>query len=44
VLDLADLDRIVEINAELGYAVIEPGVSQGQLAQALVSAAPEWWH
>lgn len=43
VLDLAALNRIVEINAELGYVVIEPGVSQGQLAQALVSAAPEWW-
>jgi 4-cresol dehydrogenase (hydroxylating) len=43
VLDLGDLDRILEINAELGYAVIEPGVTQGQLAGALASAAPEWW-
>jgi 4-cresol dehydrogenase (hydroxylating) len=43
VLDLGDLDRILEINAELGYAVVEPGVTQGQLARALASAAPQWW-
>ena len=43
VLDLGDLDRIIEINAELGYAVVEPGVTQGQLARALASAAPGWW-
>ena len=43
ILDLRDLDRILEINAELGYAVVEPGVTQGQLARALASAAPEWW-
>ncbi|MCG6877184.1 MAG: FAD-binding protein [Betaproteobacteria bacterium] len=43
VLDLGDLDRILEINAELGYVVIEPGVTQGQLAQALAAKAPEWW-
>ena len=34
-MDLSQMDRILEINEELGYAVIEPGVSQGQLAQAL---------
>jgi 4-cresol dehydrogenase (hydroxylating) flavoprotein subunit len=32
VLDLSRMDRIVEIDAELGYAVIQPGVTQGQLA------------
>src|SRR5262245_27996177 len=43
VLDLGDINRILEINAELGYAVVEPGVTQGQLARALVSRAPGWW-
>ncbi|MGD8709080.1 MAG: FAD-binding oxidoreductase [Ectothiorhodospiraceae bacterium] len=43
VVDLGDLDRILEINAELGYAVVEPGVTQGQLVQALTADAPEWW-
>lgn len=43
VLDLGDLDRILEINPELGYAVIEPGVTQGQLIRALAAEAPEWW-
>lgn len=43
VLDLGDLDRILKINAEFGYAVIEPGVTQGQLVRALASDAPEWW-
>jgi len=43
VLDLSDLDRILKINAEFGYAVIEPGVTQGQLVRALASDAPEWW-
>src|SRR5262249_18058703 len=43
VLDLGDLDRIVEVNAELGYAVVEPGVTQGQLARTLASTAPQWW-
>jgi 4-cresol dehydrogenase (hydroxylating) len=31
VLDLRRMNRIVEVNAKLGYAVIEPGVTQGQL-------------
>jgi 4-cresol dehydrogenase (hydroxylating) len=43
VLDLSDLARILEINAELGYAVIEPGVTQGQLARRLALDAPDWW-
>ena len=34
-MDLSQMDQILEINEELGYAVIEPGVSQGQLAQVL---------
>jgi 4-cresol dehydrogenase (hydroxylating) len=31
IIDLSRMNRIVEINPELAYAVIEPGVSQGQL-------------
>ncbi len=34
-LDLAELNKIVELNTELAYAVIEPGVTQGQLYQYL---------
>ncbi|MEE2937387.1 MAG: FAD-dependent oxidoreductase [Planctomycetota bacterium] len=34
-IDLRRMNRIVEINEELAYAVIEPGVSQGQLAMEL---------
>ncbi|MGR9108286.1 MAG: FAD-binding oxidoreductase [Gammaproteobacteria bacterium] len=43
ILDLGDLDRIVEIDDTLGYAVIEPGVTQGQLARELAARAPGWW-
>jgi 4-cresol dehydrogenase (hydroxylating) len=35
VMDLGRMNRILEVNAELGYAVIEPGVTQGQLAEYL---------
>jgi len=35
IVDLRRMNRIVEINEELAYAVIEPGVSQGQLANEL---------
>ena len=35
IMDLSRMNRIVEINDELAYAVIEPGVTQGQLAAAL---------
>jgi 4-cresol dehydrogenase (hydroxylating) len=31
IVDLSRMNRIIEINAALAYAVIEPGVSQGQL-------------
>jgi len=34
-LDLKRMNRIIEIDAESHYAVIEPGVSHGQLAEAL---------
>ncbi|WP_426197472.1 FAD-binding oxidoreductase [Massilia sp. DWR3-1-1] len=35
ILELARMDRIVTVDAELAYAVIEPGVTQGQLAAYL---------
>jgi 4-cresol dehydrogenase (hydroxylating) len=35
ILDLSRLNRIVEVNRELAYAVVEPGVTQGQLAELL---------
>lgn len=34
-LDLGSLNRILEINTELRYAVIEPGVTQGMLSRSL---------
>jgi 4-cresol dehydrogenase (hydroxylating) len=34
-------NRILDVNRELGYAVIEPGVTQGQLADYLRAHAPE---
>ena len=34
-LDLSAMDNILEINEQFHYAIIEPGVSQGQLAAAI---------
>ncbi|WP_428387131.1 FAD-binding oxidoreductase [Mucisphaera sp.] len=42
-LDLSKMNRVVELNRELAYAVIEPGVSQGQLSDHLAEHAPELW-
>lgn len=35
ILDLSRMDRILEVNADLAYAVIEPGVTQGRLEACL---------
>ncbi len=35
IVDLGRMNRILEVNTELAYAVIEPGVTQGQLANHL---------
>ena len=35
IIDLCNLKRVIEINEELAFAVIEPGVTQGQLADEL---------
>jgi len=37
ILDLSRMNKIIEVNAELAYAVIEPGVTQGQLVDYLES-------
>lgn len=43
ILDLGALDQIVAVDEELGYAVVEPGVTQGQLAAHLRAAGSAWW-
>ncbi len=35
IVDLREMNKIVEVNETLAYAVIQPGVTQGQLAQYL---------
>ncbi|UMR29332.1 FAD-binding oxidoreductase [Massilia sp. MB5] len=35
VVDLSGMRRILEVNTELAYAVLEPGVTQGQLSRHL---------
>jgi 4-cresol dehydrogenase (hydroxylating) len=43
IVDLSRMDRILEIDAELGYAVVEPGVTQQQLYEELQRRAPGFW-
>ncbi|HPO12589.1 MAG TPA: FAD-binding oxidoreductase [Candidatus Hydrogenedentes bacterium] len=43
IVDLRRMDRILEINPELGYAVIEPGVTQQQLYERVRVEAPGFW-
>lgn len=43
VVDLSGLDRILEVNERLAYAVIEPGVTQGQLQAHLAQHYPSLW-
>lgn len=42
-LDLSRLDRIIEFNEELGYATIEPGVTQRQLYAFLRARGSKLW-
>jgi len=37
VVDLRRMNRIIEVNADRGYAVVEPGVTQGQLHEHLLA-------
>ncbi len=43
IVDLSRMNRIVELNVELGYAVIEPGVSQQQLYEYLRDNGTGLW-
>ena len=43
IVDLGRLNRIVEVNATLAYAVVEPGVTQRQLAEHLRSQRLPLW-
>lgn len=43
VVDLSGMNRIIEVNTKLAYAVIEPGVTQGQLADYLRDHHTDLW-
>ena len=43
ILDLGRMDRILEVDADLAYAVIEPGVTQGQLSDYLLEKKIPLW-
>ena len=43
IVDLSRMNRIIEVNTELGYAVIEPGVSQQQLYEYLTENRTGLW-
>ena len=43
IIDLSGMDKILEVDVELGYAVIEPGVSQSQLHEYLESHNTGLW-
>lgn len=43
VVDLSRMNRIVEVNDELGYCVLEAGVSQGELSAYLAEHHPGLW-
>jgi len=43
IVDLRRMNRIHEVNAELAYAVVEPGVTQGQLFEHLTANEIPLW-
>lgn len=43
IVDLGRMNRIIEVDPELGYAVIEPGVTQQQLSDYLQADNLGWW-
>jgi len=43
IVDLSRMNRILEVNTELAYAVIEPGVTQGQLYDYLQERKTGLW-
>jgi 4-cresol dehydrogenase (hydroxylating) flavoprotein subunit len=43
ILDLSALDRILEVDEEVGCAVVQPGVTRSQLANHLHATNSSWW-
>lgn len=43
IVDLGRMNRIIEIDAEMGFAIVEPGVTQQQLFEAVRAQAPDFW-
>lgn len=43
IVDLSKMNRILEVNTELAYCVVEPGVSQGQLHEYLQDNQTGLW-
>lgn len=43
VVDLQHMNRVVEVNQDQGYCVLEPGVTQGQLYQHLQDLGGKLW-
>lgn len=43
IFDLSGMNRIIEVNPELGYVVVEPGVTQAQLHARVREEAPGYW-
>ncbi|MEF8768036.1 MAG: FAD-binding oxidoreductase [Candidatus Accumulibacter phosphatis] len=43
IVDLGRMNRIEHVDTELGYAVIEPGVTQGQLSRYLAEQGVPFW-
>lgn len=43
IIDLSALNRIIEVNTEMAYAVIEPGVTQGRLYRYLQELRTGLW-
>lgn len=43
IVDLSRMNQILEVNTELGYTVIEPGVTQEQLFRQLKALGDSWW-
>ncbi len=43
IIDLSRMNRIIEVNEELAYCVIEPGVSQGELQAHLQATGSSLW-
>jgi 4-cresol dehydrogenase (hydroxylating) flavoprotein subunit len=43
IVDFARMNRILELNRESAYVIVEPGVTQGQLAQCLAENGGSLW-